>query len=36
MLTKKIREIWMNMNITTYNTTDDLINKLQNSKGKTK
>ena len=26
----------MNMIITTYNTTDDLINKLQNSKGKTK
>ena len=26
---KKIREIWMNMVNTTYNTTEDMINKLQ-------
>ena len=33
---KKIREIWMNMVNTTYNTTEDMINKLQSLKGKTK
>ena len=33
---KKIREIWMNMVNTTYNTTEDMINKLQELKGKTK
>ena len=32
----KIRENWMNMVNTTYNTTEDMINKLQSSKGKTK
>ena len=33
---KKIREIWMNMVITTYNSTEDMINKLQQLKGKAK
>ena len=33
---KKIREIWMNMVNTTYNSTEDMINKLQELKGKTK
>ena len=33
---KKIREIWMNMVNTTYNSTEDMINKLQQLKGKTK
>ena len=33
---KKIREIWMNMVNTTYNSIDDMINKLQSLKGKTK
>ena len=33
---KKIREIWMNMVNTTYNSTEDLTNKLQSLKGKTK
>ena len=33
---KKIREIWINMVNTTYNSTEDMINKLQNLKGKTK
>ena len=33
---KKIREIWMNMINTTYSTTEDMINKLQQLKGKTK
>ena len=32
---KKIREISMNMVNTTYNSTDDMINKLQELKGKT-
>ena len=32
---KKIKEIWMNMVNTNYNTTEDMINKLQSSKGKT-
>ena len=32
----KIREIWMNMVNTTYNSTEDMINKLQEIKGKTK
>ena len=36
MLKKKIRETWMNMVNTTYNSTEDIINKLQNLKGKTK
>ena len=31
---KKIREIWMNMVITKYNSTEDMIIKLQESKGK--
>ena len=30
---KKIREIWMNMVNTTYNSTDDMNNKLQELKG---
>ena len=33
---KKIREIWMNMVNTTYNSIEDMINKLQSLKGKTK
>ena len=33
---KKIRDIWMNMVNTNYNTTEDMINKLQQLKGKTK
>ena len=33
---KKIREIWMNMINTTYNSTEDMITKLQELKGKTK
>ena len=33
---KKIREIWMNMVNTTYNSTEDMINKIQELKGKTK
>ena len=33
---KKIRAIWMNMVNTNYNTTEDLIIKLQELKGKTK
>ena len=33
---KKIREIWMNMVNTTYNSTEDLINNLQELKGRTK
>ena len=33
---KKIREIWMNMVNTTYITTEDMIKRLQSSKGKTK
>ena len=33
---KKIREIWMNLVKTTYNSTKDMINKLQELKGKTK
>ena len=33
---KKIREIWMNMVNTTYNSTEDMINKLHELKGKTK
>ena len=33
---KKIREIWMNMVNTTYNSTQDMIIKLQQLKGKTK
>ena len=32
----KIREIWMNMVNTTYNSTEDMINKLQQFKGKSK
>ena len=32
---KKITEIWMNMVNTTYNTTEDMIDKLQELKGKT-
>ena len=32
---KKIRDIWMNMVNTTYNSTEDMINKLQEFKGKT-
>ena len=32
---KKIRDIWMNMVYTDYNSTEDMINKLQQSKGKT-
>ena len=33
---KKIRDIWMNLVNTIYNTTEDMINKLQSLKGKTK
>ena len=33
---KRIREIWMNMVNTTYHSTEDMINKLQLLKGKTK
>ena len=33
---KKIREIWMTMVNTTYNTTENVNNKLQQLKGKTK
>ena len=33
---KKILEIWMNMVNTTYNSSEDMINKLQELKGKTK
>ena len=33
---KKIRDIWMNMINITYNSTEDMIDKLQSSKGKTK
>ena len=33
---KKIREIWMNIVKTTYNSSEDMINKLQELKGKTK
>ena len=33
---KKIREIYMNMVNTTYNSSEDMINKLQELKGKTK
>ena len=33
---KKIRKIWMNMVNTNYNSTEDMINKLQQLKGKTK
>ena len=33
---KKIREIFINMVNTTYNSTEDMINKLQSLKGKTK
>ena len=33
---KKIRDIWMNMVNTIYNTTEDMIDKLQQLKGKTK
>ena len=33
---KKIRDIWMNMVNTNYNSTEDIINKLQSLKGKTK
>ena len=33
---KKIRDIWMNMVNTTYNSTEDMINNLQQLKGKTK
>ena len=33
---KKIREIWMNMVNTNYNSTEDMIDKLQSLKGKTK
>ena len=33
---KRIREIWTNMVNTTYNSTEDIINKLQSLKGKTK
>ena len=32
---KKIRDIWMNMVFTNYNSTEDLINKLQQLKGET-
>ena len=32
---RKIREIWMNFINTTYNSTEDMINKLQQLKGKT-
>ena len=33
---KKIKETWINMNNTTYNTTEDMIKELQSLKGKTK
>ena len=33
---KKIREICLNMVNTTYNSTEDMINKLQSFKNKTK
>ena len=33
---EKVRKIWMNIVITTYNSTDDMINNLQSLKGKTK
>ena len=33
---KKIRDIWMNMVNTNYNSTEDMIDKLQQLKGKTK
>ena len=33
---KKIRDIWMNMVNNKYNTTEDMIEKLQQLKGKTK
>ena len=33
---KRIREIYMNMVNTTYNSSDDMVNKLQEKKGKTK
>ena len=33
---KKIREVWMNMVNTTYSSTEDTINKLQELKGKIK
>ena len=33
---KKIREIWMNMANTTFTSTQDMIDKLQELKGKTK
>ena len=33
---KKVREIYINMANTTYNSADDMINKLQSLKGKTK
>ena len=33
---KRIRDIWMNMVITKYNSTEDMINKLQSLNGKTK
>ena len=33
---KKMREIWMNIVNTTYNSTEDMMNKLQELKGKTK
>ena len=33
---KKISEIWMNLVNTEYNSTEDMINKLQELKGKTK
>ena len=32
---KKIRDIWMNMVIAKYNSTEDMINKLQSLKGET-
>ena len=33
---KKLREIWMNMVNTTYKSTEDMIDKLQQLKGKTR
>ena len=33
---KKIRDIWMNMVNTTYNSTEDMIDKLKSLKGQTK
>ena len=33
---KMVREIWMNMVNTTYNSSEDLINKIQQLRGKTK